>query len=286
MPNISYINCNGVDEFWEALTSSKLSSASTVYRGHGDADKWKLLASIHRPQHNPGLFRICKECNAIKDFVEFCDQARLAVPGDCQAMRKTLDNWNMIKKAEHAFSHPEEWPPNEFYDIIALMQHFEFPTCFLDWTRSPYIAAFFAASHVIMDEKLQENIEKKNLAVWALERFPDLFSSPKQFEYINVPPNNRNIYAQSGVFTLLRVYEKEELGAVPIELEKFLEEYVDEYPEPFLKKITISTNFTRDIIERCSCYSINFSTVFPDYTGVSKQMKFQKKLMEFQDLHS
>ncbi len=285
MPNISCTNCKSVDEFWEILTSSKLSSASTIYRGHGDAE-WHLLASIHRPPHNSDPFRIFRECTALKDFVEFCDQARLAVPGDCQAMRKALDVWNIHEEAENAFSHPEEWPPREFYDLIALMQHFEFPTCFLDWTRSPYIAAFFAASHVIMDEKLRKNTDKINLAVWALDRSSDLFSSPKQFEYINVPPNNRNIYAQSGVFTVLRVYEKEILCAVPVTVEKFIEEWVDDYPEPFLKKIAISTNFAKEIIERCDCYSINFSTIFPDYTGVSKQMRFQDEVMKFQGSHS
>ncbi len=281
MSNIQITNCCSVNEFWEALTPPKMLPEHTIYRGHGDAE-WVLLASIHRVKDVDGLigskiesFRIPEEHRAMLDFITFCDQARLPIPGDSQVMRKMLKDMCGIITATNQ---PEKWPLNEFYALIALMQHFDFPTCFLDWTRSPYIAAFFAASEALLNDEIQKNVDEKQIAIWTLDVGNPLLSSTEQFEFVEIPPNNRNVYAQSGVFTVLRSGTKYGTTYAPMSLDKFVDE-MDEYgSKPILRKITVTANFAKDIIEICNRYSINFATVFPDYTGVSKQLKFQRKI--------
>jgi hypothetical protein len=92
---------------------------------------------------------------------------------------------------------------------MALAQHYGVPTRLLDWTRQPYIAAFFAAESAkkLLDDRKCDFAEC--LVVWAFY-FPDLGRQDDEvrkyapISVVTAPKaTNTNMKAQQGVFTLL-----------------------------------------------------------------------------------
>lgn len=71
------------------------------------------------------------------------------IKGDAGAMR-SMGDWEddlivEFRRAAHHYLKPGEIPDvDDRLEWLALMQHYGAPTRLLDWTRSPYVASFFA----------------------------------------------------------------------------------------------------------------------------------------------
>src|SRR5712691_7984149 len=107
-----------------------------LFRGHRDS-AWPLKSSYDR------WFEATKAPEA--------DRVRLAKELIAQFQRDT----------EGISPAPAPEDPRQ---IIALAQHYGLPTRLLDWTESPYTAAFFAFA-----EALEKAPAKGTVAVWALD---------------------------------------------------------------------------------------------------------------------
>lgn len=102
-------------EFLAVLHSYPLKEQRWAFRGHADID-WNLEPSIERLQRlYSNSFRIDAETYIRKAFRRRAHHFLQSVPGELEEL---------------------EW--------MALMRHHGAPTRLLDWTRSPYVAAFFA----------------------------------------------------------------------------------------------------------------------------------------------
>ena len=87
-------------------------------------------------------------------------------------------------------------------ELQALGQHHGLPTRLLDWTESPYIAAFFALSDALLDP----GREDKQVAIWALRRDSPLWSSDSGVEIVQPrTAGNPRLRNQAGRFTFARM---------------------------------------------------------------------------------
>src|SRR6202044_3658398 len=118
---------SSVSDLLGIIQSPPFNDARWAYRGQGKSS-WRLKASIERVASKPGI---------AEDYVE-----------------------REFKRRAHHYLRdlPKE---DDVLEWLALMQHYGAPTRLLDWTKSAYVAAFFAA---------ESATDSDSFAIWAVDQ--------------------------------------------------------------------------------------------------------------------
>ncbi|MDR3722864.1 MAG: FRG domain-containing protein [Terracidiphilus sp.] len=272
--NIVEHKFNTASELWKAISPERYIfdiHESTIFRGQGDSN-WQLRPSMLREGNHPiesipemkSSRRLDKiiysEMRYFQSFVQYCDSVGLELPEDSVRFRKEYLNFNSKKSIDMYTSHIQEWPPYEFYGLMAIAQHYKLPTRLLDWSRRSYVAAYFAAVDALFGQ------DSQRLAIWVL----DISSKEKMksLEIIEVPgSNNVNISAQRGILTLLRQdYNQGESFSGS----ECLDEYVASVQPCSICKLTLPVSEAPKLFHLCGLNSITEATLFPDFYGAAR----------------
>ena len=203
--------------------------------------------------------------------------------------RELLDEF---RNACHRISGAPELPKGkESHDeFMAYAQHFGVPTRLLDWTRSPYIAAFFAFDG---HDTVSVFPGDHKVAIWAFnwDKFKEYFycrrydktpdeipgeardefekkvqsilrSAGPRIEKVQVTgnPNRRMVY-QEGLFT--RVVEADD------DIQSFFEGHDDSAPGTVLTKIEIPGGEQRQALQELSLMAITPVSLMNDPDGAA-----------------
>lgn len=205
---------------------------------------WKLKTSFHR--------------DAKKVSLSLIDYLDIVIP---EIEHYMCAQFNEIFKLDD---------PKEFGAFLAILQHHGFPTPLLDWTLSPYIAAFFAFREVNVDSPQTNNVK---IFIFDFQKWSNIFEQPINLrdkeQYISVirpyAKNNPRLVPQRGTYTFSNVEDMED--HINLNSKK--------KNEKFLYTVTLPVSERVKIMRDLNLMGINEMTLFPGIDGVCKTLKEQ-----------
>lgn len=238
----------------QVFQSAAAAGGNYIWRGQRDA-RWSLSSSLDRLFETLGILK--------------ADSRTLE-----ERSREHLEAFRYASRGRRGqMSRGPSLSENEWW---ALGQHYGLATPLLDWTRSPYAAAYFAfeerdgrkrASRVVygLDQHavLLKNSELANGPSYEAGRLPvvDFIDS--------LSDENPRLVSQGGLFTRAPI-------GTPIE--QWVARAFEGSSSPVLVKIEIPNRERSDCLRSLSRMNINHLSLFPDLSGASRSTNLRLEL--------
>ena len=238
-------------ETWEAFLElvSHPPYSHWAFRGERD-ERWPLFSSLSRYLQNSGV--------APAAWSE--QEARIL---------------RIFKRKAHQFlDKPPDW--DDDFQWLALMQHHGAPTRLIDFTWSPYVAAFFALERTVGDgvvwamNPARVDSSRASTPVRTDPRLKGNFQrhflkGKRRFIWMGEPHTmNRRLIAQSGTF------------AVPGVLDVAIEDMLTDADQENILAKCVLTHAVREVgMRELYRMNITYATLFPDLDGLAKSMGYE-----------
>lgn len=225
---------------YKAIAASDLElNGAMIYRGQR-LSTWGLVSSVHRT----ALVRSIPDLKGYADYM---------LPRVHDALEAWVGrSWDL----KH---------PLGFAEFLAFLQHNGFPTPLLDWTESPYIAAYFAFEGVNHFQPQTESVAifAFNQSAWA-STFKQVYDFADFSPHVSVlrprQVGNHKLAMQQGCFTVTNV--------VDIEEHIHLNEATDRH---FLTKYELDVRERPRVIRELSLMGISAIQLMPSVEAVCKK---------------
>ena len=211
-----------------------------IFRGQRESSSWRLKTLFHRSDR--------------------ADLKRLIYADIAEIYRAT------VNVTAHKFDMKDADERGAFY---ALVQHHGFPTPLLDWTYSPFVAAFFAFSE--LPKSTPQNDKKCRLFVFDAQQWETDF---RPFVHVSgVPPHfsimtplalgNPRMVQQQALVTLTNIDD----------LESYIRNREQEEGQTYLQAIDLPASSRAEVMKDLDMMGITAASLFPGIDGICRYQK-------------
>ncbi len=238
-PHTIYSEVSGDIKSWEKYKSfvSKLSRHKNLFRGQ--RKPWKLRTSFHRK----GRYDLIR-------FINF------DIPQLYQ---------NLCARTSHLFNLDSPIENGAFFNLA---QHHGYPTPLLDWTYSPYVAAFFAFRDIPKNEASEDHVR---IFVFDNEKWK---SHWKQYMFLHtgilhlsimdfLAIDNERLIPQQAATTVTNIDD----------IESYIKMRETEKKCCYLTAINISVSERNKVMQELSFMGITAGSLFPGLDGACEGLR-------------
>lgn len=230
-------NLNAIEMNWDQFKhhATDLEPMRFVFRGQGN-NRWKLRTAFHRTGR-ANLRRFMRQ--------------------DVRALYRQLTGLTT-----HRFNLEN---PLDYAAFLALVQHHGYPTPLLDWTLSPFIAAYFAFKDARPDTG-KVRLHVLDAIKWNSTFEKAVVLAPTFLHMTVLEPlalNNPRVLPQQGLSLVTNVDD----------LEKYIADHETKQKASFLTAIDISTSERSQVMKELALMGINAGSLFPGLDGACNQLK-------------
>jgi hypothetical protein len=250
-----------ISDFMRSLlvTEPHFSGGDWFFRGQADV-RWGLVPSSRRWkswERFGGAERHKLKCDA--DFVITSDKDLARVE---KSLLHTLND--VVKRMGHPV-HLEQGDDT----LLAFAQHIGLPTRLLDWTRSPWTAAYFAAA-----DAAKHSEKEGSLAIFAMSM---VFLDHAPLRKLHISSGgNPNLLAQQGVLLELEgeradLIKDFDFKIRPVGHKPTIEERARNDHQFF--RITLPWSLALDLLRTLRAQELHAATIYPGQVGIAELVR-------------
>lgn len=227
---------------WDQFKAKVAPKAGRRMLFRGQSQSWKLRSSFHR-----------RKRYVMSKFLQ----------KDMPELQRHLS-----ALTKHAFDFSKD---ADFGAFVNLAQHHGYPTPLIDWTYSPYVAAFFAFKGIKKGCKEQDKVVR--ICQFNEDEWKRTLNQPNQlgscYPFVSVLPllgiENPRMVPQQAVILASNVDDVEE----------YIQRYESKHHKIFLTAYDIQWAERDAVMSELSYMGITAGALFPGYDGACEQLREQ-----------